>query len=185
MTNTNSLDLRSIREGRHYAITTDGSCPGNPGPGGWALIKQLKDGAHLLQQAANAGRSEEMMSTNNKMEMMAVIIAVEGVQEPETPVIIRTDSNYVLDNFQRWLPKWKSKDWKTADGKPVKNKELWERLDAACSAKTIYWEKVRGHSGDDLNEKADILANKAVMGLYPKGRQSVRKMHPELFVVGA
>lgn len=175
--------LASIRAGRHYVIATDGACRGNPGPSGWGLVKQLKDGSQLLQQAANAAQAEELVSTNNRMELLAAIMAAEGVQEVETPAIIRTDSNYVLEGFTRWLPGWKAKGWRGSDG-PVKNADLWERLDAACAAKTIYWEKVKGHSGDKLNEIADKLASNAATGRYPNGRQSVRRRHPDLFLVG-
>lgn len=175
--------LASIRAGRHYVIATDGACRGNPGPSGWGLIKQLKDGARLLQQAANAAQAEELVSTNNRMELLAAIMAVENVQEAETPAIICTDSNYVLEGFTRWLPGWKAKGWRGSDG-PVKNADLWERLDAACAAKTIHWEKVKGHSGDRLNVIADMLATNAVVGRYPNGRQSVRRHHPEFFVSG-
>lgn len=175
--------LASVTAGRHYVIATDGACRGTPGPSGWGFVKQLKEGTRVLQQGANAAQAEELLSTNNRMELLAVILAVEGVQEAETPAIIRTDSNYVLENFTRWLPGWKAKGWRGSDG-PVKNADLWQRLDAACAAKTIYWEKVKGHSGDDLNEIADKLASNAAIGRYPNGRTSVRKRHPELFFSG-
>lgn len=170
----------TIKAGRHYVIATDGACIPNPGPGGWGLIKQLKDGCQLLQQGANAGRSKQLKTTNNKMELMAAIMAVESVREPETPAIIRTDSNYVLQSFTLWLPRWKTNGWKGSNG-AVLNRELWERLDAACAAKTIFWEKVKGHSGDDLNDLADMLANNAALDRYPHGQRSVQKLHPKLF----
>lgn len=124
MTDIITPDLHTIRQGRHYTLTTDGACPGNPGRGGWGYIKQLKTGEQLLRQGASAGRSKSSQATNNQMELVAVIKAIGSVMETETPIIIRTDSNYVLDNFQRWLPGWKAKGWKASDGKPVKNIDL-------------------------------------------------------------
>jgi ribonuclease HI len=176
-------DFSSITAGRHYIIATDGACIPNPGPGGWAYVKQLWDGPRLLQQAPNAARSEELKSTNNRMELMAVIKAVESVQEQETPVIIQTDSDYVLKGFTVYLPNWKAKGWKSSSGW-VKNRELWELLDAACAVKTVHWEKVLGHSGHRLNEMADTLANAAADGRFPKGKQSIKKHHQELFITG-
>ncbi|MCZ7973386.1 ribonuclease HI [Agrobacterium salinitolerans] len=176
MTTNIDIDLASIKTGRHYIIATDGAAIKNPGPGGWGYIKQLWDGEQLLQQAPNAARSEELESTNNRMEMTAVIMAVESIREAETPTIIQTDSEYVLKNFMLYLPQWKTKGWKSSSGW-VKNRELWERLDAACAEKTIYWEKVLAHSGHNLNEMADALANAAAEGGFPKGRLSIRKKY--------
>lgn len=180
MTIIPDISLTSIKAGRHYIIATDGAAIPNPGPGGWAYIKQLWDGEQLLQQAPNAARSEELESTNNRMEMTAVIMAVESIRETETPTIIETDSDYVLKGFTLYLPQWKVKGWKSSSGR-VKNKELWERLDAACAGKTIYWEKVLGHSGHHLNEMADTLANDAANGGFPKGRLSIGRLHPDWF----
>ncbi|MDR6816267.1 ribonuclease HI [Neorhizobium sp. 2083] len=180
MTSINSADRATIVAGRHYLIATDGSCISNPGPGGWAVVKQLRHGDQLLQQAPNAGRSQSLMTTNNQMEMMAVIMAVEGIREPETPTIIQADSAYVLDGFTVYLPNWKTNGWKVSKGK-VQNRDLWERLDAACAGKTIYWEKIKGHSGHGMNEITDVLAKKAAIGKLPKGQASIRKQHPELF----
>ncbi|MGV1822189.1 ribonuclease H family protein [Agrobacterium sp. CG160-95] len=168
MTTNPDIDLAAIKIGRHYIIATDGAAMPNPGPGGWGYIKQLWDGAQLLQQAPNAARSEELESTNNRMEMAAVIMAVESVREAETPTIIQTDSEYVLNNFNLYLPRWKARGWKSSSGW-VKNRELWERLDAACAEKTVHWEKVLAHSGHRSNEMADTLANTAAGGGLPKG----------------
>lgn len=180
MTTNPNPDFATIKAGRHYIIATDGAAIPNPGPGGWGYIKQLWHGDQLLQQAPNAARSEELESTNNRMEMTAVIMAVESIRETETPTIIQTDSEYVLNNFKLHLPKWKVKGWRSSSGW-VKNRELWERLDAACAEKTIYWEKVLAHSGHHLNEMADTLANAAARGELPKGRLSIRKKHLDWF----
>lgn len=183
MTTNPDIDLATIKTGRYYTIATDGAAIPNPGPGGWGYIKQLWDGGQLVQQAPNAARSEELESTNNRMEMTAVIMAVEGIREAETPTIIQTDSEYVLKGFTLYLPQWKVKGWRSSSGW-VKNRELWERLDAACAGKTIYWEKVLGHSGHRLNEMADTLANAAAEGGFPKGRLSIRKKHLDWFLSG-
>lgn len=178
--------LAPIVAGRHYLIATDGASKGNPGPGGWGLVKQLKDGDMLLKQLADAGNSlaalDEMTTTNNRMELVAAIMAVTGVLEPNTPAIIMADSEYVLNGITKYLPGWKAKGWKTADKKPVKNQELWERLEAACEGKTIQWVKVKGHSGHGLNEIADTLADGAARGGYARGRSSVKTKHPSWFV---
>lgn len=169
----------TIKAGRHYVIATDGSCIGNPGPGGWAFVKQLWQGDHLLQQAPLIGRKAE--ATNNQMELMAAIMAVEGVRESATPAVIRTDANYVLKGMTEWLPHWKANGWRSSKGL-VENRDLWERLDAACGAKAVYWEKVKGHSGDHQNEIADTLAEGAARGRYPNGWRSVKDRHPTWFI---
>lgn len=176
--------LAPLTARRHYLIATDGACIPNPGPGGWGLIKQLKDGARVLRQLADAGHSEalgEFSTTNNQMEMIAAIMAVEGVVEANTPAIIMTDSQLVHSGMTEWLPGWKAKGWKGSNG-AVKNRDLWERLDAACAGKTVHWVKVKGHAGHDLNEMADTLADNAARGKYPKGRQSVKTIHPDWFI---
>lgn len=180
MKNICDIDRAGIVSARHYIIATDGSCTVNPGPGGWALVKQLWLGTDLIQQAANAGGPNSLTETNNRMELMAAIMAVEGVRELSTPVIIQTDSNYVLQGATTYLPKWKANGWKSSSGR-VKNRELWMRLDDACIGKTIYWEKVAGHSGHVLNELTDVLAKSAAEGKFPSGQASVRKQHPKLF----
>ncbi|PSJ53131.1 hypothetical protein C7I85_28450 [Mesorhizobium soli] len=150
--------LAPLTAGRHYLIATDGACIPNPGPGGWGLIKQLKEGTRILRQAAAAGHSEaalaETTTTNNRMETMAAIKAVEGVVEAETPAIILTDSEYVFLGMTERLPGWKANGWRGSKG-AVKNRDLWGRLDAACVGKAIHWVWVRGHAGYDLNEMAD------------------------------
>ncbi|MDB5752588.1 MAG: rnhA [Ramlibacter sp.] len=137
-------------------IYTDGACKGNPGPGGWGVL--MRSGA--TQKELYGG---EPNTTNNRMEMMAVIQALEALKRP-CAVTLYLDSQYVLKGITEWLPGWKAKGWKTAAKQPVKNVELWQRLDAlvANGGHTIDWRWVRGHNGDAGNERADALANLGV-----------------------
>lgn len=138
-------------------IFTDGACSGNPGPGGWAAI--LRSGAH--EKEISGG---ERATTNNRMEMMAVIRALGAIKKPST-VIVHTDSRYVMDGVTQWLKRWKANGWKTADKKPVKNEDLWRTLDEAVNGHDVHWRWVRGHAGHPENERADALARAAM----PKG----------------
>lgn len=144
--------------GRHILIHTDGACIGNPGPGGWAAILQSMDGLTELKRKALKGSSLD--TTNNQMELKAAIEALKAVKS-DNPVIIRSDSQYVVKGITEWLPGWKAKGWRTADKKPVKNPELWEELEALVASGSVAWEWVRGHNGDPLNEEVDQLANEA------------------------
>ena len=144
--------------GRHIVIHTDGACIGNPGPGGWAAILQSMDGSNELKRKSLKCSSPD--TTNNQMEMTAAIEALKAVKG-DNPVFIRSDSQYVVKGLTEWLPGWKTKGWRTSDKKPVKNKELWEALDALASSRAITWEWVRGHNGDPLNEEVDRMANEA------------------------
>ena len=135
-------------------IYTDGACKGNPGPGGWGAI--LKYGQHVKELS---GYSPE--TTNNIMEITAVIEALKSLTRPCT-IILTTDSNYVKDGITEWIHNWKKKGWKTANKKPVKNKEYWQQLDVEVQRHTIDWKWVKGHSGHPENERADELANEAV-----------------------
>jgi ribonuclease HI len=137
-------------------IYTDGACKGNPGPGGWGAL--LKSGA--TEKELYGG---EMGTTNNRMELMAVIQALAALKRP-CSVILWLDSQYVLKGITEWLPGWKAKGWRTASKAPVKNVELWQRLDALVqgSGHVIDWRWVRGHNGDPGNERADALANMGV-----------------------
>ena len=137
-------------------IFTDGACSGNPGPGGWAAI--LRSGAH--EREISGG---EATTTNNRMELMAVIRALEALKK-NCAVTIHTDSRYVMDGAQKWLPKWHANGWKTADKKPVKNEDLWRALDVARADHDIQWRWVAGHSGHAENERADALARAAIPG---------------------
>ena len=135
-------------------IYTDGACRGNPGPGGWgALLIYQKSEKELY------GFSPE--TTNNIMELSAVIEALKSIKR-KCPIIITTDSNYVKNGITEWIHSWKKNHWKTANKKPVKNKELWIELDSLCKLYDIKWEWVKGHSGHPGNERADSLANKAI-----------------------
>lgn len=131
-------------------IFTDGACSGNPGPGGWGTILRAKG----TEKELSGGQKQ---TTNNQMEMMAVIVGLEALTRP-CQVTITTDSQYVLKGMTEWLSGWKAKNWKTASKKPVKNVELWQRLDKAAQPHKIQWEWVRGHQGHLENERADKLA---------------------------
>ena len=135
-------------------IFTDGACKGNPGPGGWGAI--LKYGDHVKELK---GYSAE--TTNNIMELTAVIEALKSLTRP-CKIILTTDSNYVKNGITEWIHSWKKKGWKTANKKPVKNKEYWQQLDVEVQRHTIDWKWVKGHSGHPENERADELANEAV-----------------------
>ncbi|MEK9953532.1 MAG: ribonuclease HI [Curvibacter sp.] len=137
-------------------IYTDGACKGNPGPGGWGVL--LKSGG--VEKELYGGERE---TTNNRMEMMAVIQALEALKRP-CHVILHADSQYVLKGITEWLAGWKARGWKTAAKQPVKNVDLWQRLDALVSGAghRIEWRWVKGHDGDPGNERADALANRGV-----------------------
>ena len=141
-------------------IYADGACRGNPGPGGWGVW--LKSGAHEKDMFGG-----EAHTTNNRMELTAVIEALASLKRTCT-VTIYTDSGYVKDGITKWIHGWKQRGWMTADKKPVKNVELWQKLDTLNASHTVEWRWVKGHSGDPGNERADMLANKgvdAVLGL--------------------
>lgn len=135
-------------------IFTDGACRGNPGKGGWGTLLRLGDKERELY-----GYQHE--TTNNQMEMMAAIQGLEALKEP-CQVVLTTDSKYVMQGITEWIHGWKKKNWKNAAGKPVKNKELWQRLDQARQGHEIDWQWVKGHSGHAENERVDALANKAI-----------------------
>lgn len=132
-------------------IYTDGACRGNPGPGGWGVILKYKGKAKELYGG-------EKDTTNNRMELTAAIQALETLTRP-CAVQLNSDSSYVLKGITEWMPNWKKRGWKTANNKPVKNEDLWRRLDAAITRHDIVWKWVKGHSGDVGNEHADALAN--------------------------
>ena len=135
-------------------IHTDGACSGNPGPGGWGAI--LEYGAKAKEIWGG-----ELATTNNRMELMAAIQALEALTRP-CKVELHTDSKYVQDGISQWIHGWKKRGWKTADKKPVKNEDLWRRLDEARLRHDVDWRWVKGHSGHDLNERADALARKGL-----------------------
>jgi ribonuclease HI len=131
-------------------IYTDGACSGNPGPGGWGAVLRYGDVVKELHGGERA-------TTNNRMELMAAISALEALKRP-VPVQLYTDSKYVLDGITKWLPGWQRKGWKTASKQPVKNVDLWQRLVAAMESHEISWHWVKGHAGIAGNERADELA---------------------------
>ncbi len=132
-------------------IYTDGACKGNPGPGGWGVV--LRSGAHEKELFGG-----ERSTTNNRMELTAVIEALASLKR-SCDVAIYTDSEYVRKGITEWIHGWKQRGWKTADRKPVKNAELWQRLEALAALHRVEWHWVRGHNGDPGNERADALAN--------------------------
>ena len=131
-------------------IFTDGACKGNPGPGGWGAI--IRSGAHERELSGG-----EPLSTNNRMELMAAIRALQALKRPCT-VTLHTDSNYLRDGITKWIHGWQRNGWKTADRKPVKNAELWQELLLAVATHKIEWKWVKGHAGHPENERADKLA---------------------------
>ena len=137
-------------------LFTDGACSGNPGPGGWGAI--LRVGDHEKDMSGG-----EPATTNNRMELMAVIEGLNALKKPSA-VTVFTDSRYVMDGAMTWLANWKKRGWKTADKKPVKNEDLWRALDDAMARHTLKWEWVRGHTGHVENERADALARGAIPG---------------------
>lgn len=142
-------------------VWTDGACSGNPGPGGWGVILSYKG----TQKELSGG---EANTTNNRMELMGAIAALESLTRPCT-VALHTDSQYLRQGITAWIHGWKKNGWKTADRKPVKNEELWKRLDAALKQHKIEWKWVKGHAGDVMNERADELA-RAGMAPFKPGR---------------
>ena len=159
----------------HLIIHTDGACSGNPGPGGWAAIlsfgtqvKELKGGEHH--------------TTNNRMELNAAIAALEALKRP-CLVDLHTDSQYLRDGITKWIKTWKRNGWRTSEKKPVKNADLWQKLDALCSRHQVRWHWLRGHVGHPLNERADALAREAIAavragasGALTDSAQQVEKM---------
>ena len=134
---------------------TDGACSGNPGPGGWGVLLRAMDGETLVKERELSGGAAE--TTNNQMELMAAIMALETL-ERATDITIVTDSNYVKNGITSWIHGWKRNGWKTASKKPVANAELWQRLDAAQARHQVDWRWVKGHAGHAENERADELA---------------------------
>ena len=135
-------------------VFTDGACRGNPGPGGWGAVLRYKNNEKELY-------GSEAHTTNNRMELIAAIEALDSLKEPCT-VNLTTDSQYVKKGINEWITNWKKRGWKTADRKPVKNIDLWQRLDELVSRHKVTWHWVRGHTGHPENERADALANKGI-----------------------
>ncbi|EDX88076.1 ribonuclease HI [Alcanivorax sp. HI0083] len=147
---------------KNVIIYTDGACRGNPGPGGWGAILLYGD----KEKELFGGEPE---TTNNRMELMAAIVALETLNAP-CQVVLTTDSKYVMDGITQWMANWKKRGWKTASKQPVKNVDLWQRLDAAVQRHEIDWQWVKGHSGHPGNERADALANRGIDEMKQQGR---------------
>ncbi|MFT3973081.1 MAG: ribonuclease HI [Amaricoccus sp.] len=138
---------------------TDGACSGNPGPGGWGVVLQARDGDRVVRARELSGG--EPATTNNRMELMAAISALEALSRP-TALSVVTDSVYVRDGVTKWIHGWRRNGWRTAQAKPVKNEDLWKRLDAAAAPHAVTWEWIKGHAGHVENERADELAREGM-----------------------
>lgn len=143
---------------------TDGACSGNPGPGGWGCVMIARDGGAVVREKELKGGAR--LTTNNQMELLAAISALESLTKPSRITIV-TDSAYVKDGITGWIHGWKKKGWKTAAGKPVKNEDLWKRLDAATQSHDVTWQWVKGHAGHPENERADALARAGMAPFKP------------------
>lgn len=149
---------------------TDGACSGNPGPGGWGVLLQARRAGAILREREISGG--EPMTTNNRMELMAAIAALEALERPAAITVV-TDSAYVKGGITEWLANWKRRGWRTADGKPVKNEDLWRRLEAATARHRVAWRWIKGHAGHAENERADALA-RAGMAPFKTGQRAAR-----------
>jgi ribonuclease HI len=152
-------------EAGHVQIFTDGACSGNPGPGGWGAL--LRFGAREKEL-----KGGEALTTNNRMELMAAISALEALKR-SCSVDLYTDSNYLREGITKWIHSWRRNGWRTAEKKPVKNAELWQRLDQALSRHRIQWHWVRGHAGHIENERADALAREGMAPFKSRGSNRI------------
>ncbi len=144
---------------------TDGACSGNPGPGGWGALLIAREGATVLKERELQGGEAD--TTNNRMELLAAISALEALAK-ETELTIVTDSAYVKNGVSQWIHGWKRNGWKTSDGKPVKNVDLWQRLDTAQKRHKVIWQWIKGHAGHAENERADALARAGMAPFKPQ-----------------
>jgi ribonuclease HI len=154
----------------HVVIHTDGACSGNPGPGGWGAILAFGDRVKEL-------KGGEPHTTNNRMELMAAIAAFEALTR-SCLVDLHTDSQYLRNGIMTWINQWKRNGWRTADKKPVKNVDLWQRLEAALGKHRVRWHWVRGHAGDKMNERADVLAREGITAVQ-SGARGAREKPPD------
>ncbi|MBS1302221.1 ribonuclease HI [Loktanella sp. SALINAS62] len=143
---------------------TDGACSGNPGPGGWGCLMIAREGGTVIKEKELSGG--EAQTTNNQMELLAAISALESLTK-RSAITIVTDSSYVKDGITSWIFGWKKRGWKTAANKPVKNEALWKRLDAATREHDVSWQWVKGHAGHPENERADALARAGMAPFKP------------------
>ena len=146
-------------------VATDGACKGNPGPGGWGVVLRFGSREKELSGVENP-------TTNNRMELMAAISALEALKRP-CRVDLHTDSQYLRNGVLSWMGNWKRNGWRTADKKPVKNVDLWQRLDTALTPHQVHWHWLRGHAGHVMNERADVLAREAIAEIRGAGRSAV------------
>jgi ribonuclease HI len=146
---------------------TDGACSGNPGPGGWGALLIARNGEETLRERALSGGEAE--TTNNRMELLAAIMALEALERASAITIV-TDSAYVKNGVTSWIHGWKRNGWKTSARKPVKNEDLWRRIDEAQARHSVTWEWVKGHAGHPENERADELAREGMAPFKPGGR---------------
>jgi ribonuclease HI len=144
---------------------TDGACSGNPGPGGWGVLLLARDGDRVVKERTLSGGEAD--TTNNRMELMAAISALESLTRPSDITIV-TDSAYVKNGVTGWIHGWKRNGWRTADKKPVKNVELWQRLDTAQARHSVEWRWIKGHAGHAENERADELAREGMAPYKPR-----------------
>ena len=182
MTTTTSPDLSTVTAGRHYVIFSDGSCPGNPGRGGWGVLLQLREGEKIIRQAALAGYRPPK-TTNIRMEMTGALRGLSALsKEPATPALVVTDNKMIVDAMMRGsFQRWKAAYWLNRS-KPLINGDLWEAIDVAMSQRLVRWQWVRGHAGHRENEIANMLATNAAAGRYRKPGQGVREQHEGLFI---
>ena len=166
--------MRRLSEPPHVTVFTDGACSGNPGPGGWGAILRFGDKEKEL-------KGGEAHTTNNRMELMAAISALEALKKP-CVVDLTTDSQYVRQGITGWIHGWKKNGWRTADKKPVKNVELWQRLDAALKPHQVRWHWIKGHAGHAENERADQLAREGVAMARLQERVGSRRLFPSPLV---
>lgn len=148
---------------------TDGACSGNPGPGGWGVLMLAREGGVVVKERTLSGG--ETNTTNNRMELMAAISALEALAKPSEIVIV-TDSAYVKNGITEWMANWKRRGWRTAGGPPVKNVDLWQRLDAAQARHMVIWRWIKGHAGHAENERADELARAGMAPFKPRNGAS-------------
>ena len=152
-----------------YFAFTDGACSGNPGPGGWGVLLQARNGDKVVKERPLSGGEE--LTTNNRMELLAAITALETLGRP-TAITVVTDSAYVKNGVTSWIHGWKRNGWRTSDRKPVKNDDLWKRLDEAQSRHDVTWEWVKGHAGHPENERADELARAGMAPFKPSAKKA-------------
>jgi ribonuclease HI len=153
-----------------YAYT-DGACSGNPGPGGWGVLMLARDGDKVVKERTLQGGEAD--TTNNRMELMAAISALEALARPSTLILV-TDSAYVKNGITEWLAGWKRKNWRTAAGSAVKNVDLWQRLDEARQRHTVEWRWIKGHAGHAENERADELARAGMAPFKPAKSEAAK-----------